>query len=73
VAASRRTRSPTSNNEHAKRYQEAAEAALDQLTWTIAYLRRIGKPQIAKALEAKCAAIINDSQLKRGWRWDDDG
>jgi len=72
VTSSRGARSPT--NASRKRYQDAAEAALDQLEWAIAYLRRIRKPKIAKALEANRAAIINRSGLKRGWRWGgDDG
>jgi hypothetical protein len=73
VASSHRTRRSTSN-EQTKRYQDAAEAALDQLEWAIDYLRRIRKQKIAKALDANRAAIVSQSGLKRGWRWgDDDG
>jgi hypothetical protein len=36
----------------APRYKEAAQAALEQLDWVIAYLRRIRKPSIARALQA---------------------
>jgi hypothetical protein len=71
VASTRRTRRSTSNKQ-AKRYQDAAEAALDQLGWAIEYLRRIRKPTIAKALDANRAAIANRSGVKRGWRWGDD-
>ena len=53
----------------AQRYQEAAEAALDQLEWTAAYLRRIRKPKIAKALEASRASIIEQYKLNRSWTW----
>ena len=72
MTSSRGARSPS--NGQRKRYQDATEAALDQLEWAIAYLRRIGKPKLAKALEANRTAIINRSGLKRGWRWGgDDG
>jgi hypothetical protein len=71
VASSHRTGRSTSN-EQTKRYQEAAEAALDQLEWAIDYLRKIRKPRIAKALDANRVTILNRSGLKRGWRWDSD-
>jgi len=73
VASSHRKRVSTSN-EQSKRYQAAAEAALDQLEWAIDYLRRIDKPGIAKALDANRVSIIKRSRLRRGWRWGgDDG
>ena len=43
----------------AERYREAAEAALDQLDWCIAYLHRIKKSPIATALAQ------NQSQIRR--------
>jgi hypothetical protein len=68
VASSQRSQT------QAQRYQEAAEAALDQLDWTVSYLRRIRKPKIARALEANRAAIIERYRLNRGWTWRrDDG
>jgi hypothetical protein len=63
VASSKRSRP------QAQRYQEAAEAALDQLEWAAAYLRRIRKPKIARALEANRASIIERYRLNRGWTW----
>jgi hypothetical protein len=45
------------------RYREAAESALEQLEWCIAYLRKIHKPRIAKALEANRASIIKRYRL----------
>jgi hypothetical protein len=63
VASSKRSRT------QAQRYQEAAEAALEQLEWAAAYLRRIQKPQIARALEASRASIIDQYQLNRSWTW----
>ena len=53
----------------AQRYQEAAEAALDQLEWAASYLRRIRKPKIAEALEANRASIIEQYRLDRSWTW----
>jgi hypothetical protein len=43
----------------AERYRAAAEAALDQLDWCIAYLHRIRKAPIATALAR------NQSQIRR--------
>jgi hypothetical protein len=63
VASSQRSQT------QAQRYQEAAEAALDQLEWTAAYLRRIRKPKIARALEASRASIIQQYKLNRSWTW----
>jgi hypothetical protein len=41
-----------------RRYREAAELAIEQLDWCIAYLRKIGKPRIARALQANRNAIV---------------
>ena len=43
----------------AERYRVAAEAALDQLDWCIAYLHRIRKPQLAAAVAR------NRSEIRR--------
>lgn len=43
----------------AERYRVAAEAALEQLDWCIAYLHRIKKSPIASALAR------NQSQIRR--------
>ena len=43
----------------AERYHAAAEAALEQLDWCIAYLHRIKKSPIASALAR------NQSQIRR--------
>ena len=43
----------------AKRYRVAAEAALDQLDWCIAYLHRIRKSPIATAVAR------NQSEIRR--------
>jgi hypothetical protein len=40
------------------RYREAAELAIEQLDWTINYLRRIEKPKIANALQHNRDAIV---------------
>ena len=34
----------------AEQYRRAAESALDQLDWCVAYLHRISKPRLAEAL-----------------------
>ena len=41
----------SSRNAEIQRYQEAATQALDQLAWTVGYLHRIHKHELAKALE----------------------
>jgi hypothetical protein len=56
---------PRSQNQHANkhasdeadRYRQAAEVALQQLEWTIRYLQRIRKPDIARALAKNHAHI----------------
>ena len=54
---------PSSQKQPAKdapgpRYREAAELAIEQLDWTINYLRRIDKPKIANALQHNRDAIV---------------
>ena len=48
-------------NKHASdevdRYRQAAEVALQQLDWTINYLLRIRKPEIARSLAKNQGAI----------------
>jgi len=61
VASSQRTRSQP------PRYQKAAEGALDQLEWVADYFRRIGKPKLARALDANRASITERAGLRRGW------
>jgi len=41
----------------AERYRQAAEVALQQLEWTIRYLERIRKTEIARALADNHASI----------------
>lgn len=50
-------------DQQARRYREAAELALEQLDWCIAYLRRIRKPNIARALEANRREIARRHKL----------
>lgn len=49
-------RSPDRESE-AERYRTAAESALDQLDWCVAYLHRIRKPSIAAAVARNRTAI----------------
>ena len=49
-------RSPARDAE-AERYRAAAESALDQLDWCVAYLHRISKPSIAAAVARNRSAI----------------
>ena len=44
-------------DDQARRYQRAAEVALEQLDWCISYLRQIRKNDIAKTLSANRAHI----------------
>ena len=44
------------------RYREAAETAIEQLDWIINYLRRIHKPQIAKALQQNRDTILSNAR-----------
>jgi hypothetical protein len=41
-----------------ERYREAVVAALEQLEWSIGYLREIRKPAIARALDHNRKQII---------------
>ena len=62
------TRDPTIKNQppaaqpEAERYRVAAEAALDQLDWCIAYFHRIRKSPIATAIAR------NRSEIRRRLR-----
>jgi hypothetical protein len=42
-----------------ERYREAATHALDQLEWCVEYLYRLGKPDIARALERNRRQILD--------------
>jgi hypothetical protein len=44
-------------DDEAARYREAARLTLEQLDWCVAYLRRIRKTQIARALAENRSAI----------------
>jgi len=44
-------------DDQARRYQRAAEVALEQLDWCISYLRQIRKNDIAKILSRNRAHI----------------
>ena len=44
-------------DEETARYRRAAELALDQLEWCVAYLRKIRKFRLAQQLEKNHAAI----------------
>lgn len=50
-------------NQEAERYREAAQLALDQLDWCIAYLDRIRKPRIAQALRQNRKTIMERHRL----------
>ena len=55
-----RSQNQQANNppsDQADRYRKAAEVALQQSDWTIRYLQRIHKPQIARALAKNHAHI----------------
>jgi hypothetical protein len=41
-----------------ERYRAAAAAALEQLEWSIGYLREIRRPEIAKALDRNRRQIV---------------
>jgi hypothetical protein len=50
------------------RYREAARLTLEQLDWCVAYLHRIRKPKIARALAKNRSAIarrLGDTETKR--------
>ena len=49
------------------RYREAARLTLEQLDWCVAYLRRIHKDKIARALAQNRSAIarrLGDTELR---------
>lgn len=41
-----------------ERYREAATAALEQLAWSVGYLREIHKPELANALDRNRRQIL---------------
>ena len=41
-----------------QRYREAATAALEQLEWSVGYLREIHKPELANALDRSRKQIL---------------
>jgi hypothetical protein len=51
-----------SDDDRGPRYREAAELAIEQLDWIINYLRRIHKPQIAKALQQNRDTIVSNAR-----------
>jgi len=48
----------TNRDDETQRYREAATRALDQLQWTVGYLHRIRKPELARALERNRKQIL---------------
>jgi hypothetical protein len=44
------------------RYREAAASALSQLEWIVGYLNKVGKPQIARALDRNRRRILKHVQ-----------
>jgi hypothetical protein len=61
VMPSRRNQA-RSDDDRGARYREAAEAAIGQLDWIINYLRRIHKPQIAKAQQQNRDTIVSNAR-----------
>ena len=61
--ASRSAPPDSRHDEEARRYQQAAEDALEQLAWCIGYLHGIGKTNVSRALSRNGSAIR--SALKR--------
>ena len=53
-----------SKEQEAEQYREAAEAALDQLQWCVAYLHGIRKGEVARGLERNRALIIKEAGLR---------
>jgi hypothetical protein len=43
-----------------EQYREAADSALGQLEWIVAYLHQIRKPQLARALDQNRKQILKD-------------
>jgi hypothetical protein len=64
--ASRETRDRTRELElEIERYRKAANLAVEQLQWCVAYLYRMRRSQLARALERNRAQIIERGQLFR--------
>ena len=57
---SRRSNEEDRLDREIERYRAAAAAALEQLEWSISYLRGIRKPEIARALERNRKRILRD-------------
>ncbi len=53
-----------SADDEARRYQRAAEVALEQLDWCIKYLRQIGKDDIANIVARNRAHIDRRARLR---------
>lgn len=62
--ASRKGTGRNGRHREAERYRGAAELALEQLAWSIEYLRRIRKPGIARVLEQNRKIIVERYQLQ---------
>ena len=45
-------------DDEVERYRDAATAALEQLEWSVGYLREIRKPELANALERNRRQIL---------------
>ena len=45
-------------DDEVERYRDAATAALDQLAWSVGYLREIRKPELANALDRNRKQIL---------------
>ncbi len=45
-------------DDQVQRYREAATAALEQLAWSVGYLREIHKPELANALDRNRRQIL---------------
>jgi hypothetical protein len=57
MARDAHTRNDDGVEEEIARYRRAAEQTLDQLDWCVDYLYRIGKPQIARAIQKNRSTI----------------
>lgn len=45
-------------DDEVERYRDAATAALEQLEWSVGYLREIRKPELANALDRNRRQIL---------------
>ena len=61
--ASRKDTGRNGKQREAERYRRAAELALEQLAWSIGYLRRIHRPGIARVLEQNLKTIVERYHL----------